>query len=138
MRRLNRIVRAARKAKQLAETHDEKIGETIDKAARGADARTGGKHTERITKAREKAHVALHKVAGAPGEETTRSDGETPRPPDAPERAGEPPSATAPEDADAPEDAETSTSDEASETTETSEASGADSPADAASDDERG
>lgn len=135
MRRLSRIVRAARKAKQLAETHDEKIGETIDKAARGIDARTGGKHSERITKARERAHVALHKVAGEPGEETTRSDGATPRPPDAPERAGEPPSAAAPEHADAPEHAETSTSDEAPETPG---ASAADSSAPTESDDERG
>jgi uncharacterized protein YjbJ (UPF0337 family) len=51
------------KATDLADDHQDQIDGAIDKAAVQADKRTGGKHADKIAKARKAAHGAVDKLA---------------------------------------------------------------------------
>lgn len=51
------------KAKGLVGEHEEQVKEGIDKAADVADEKTGGKHTDAIEGAADKAKEAVDKVA---------------------------------------------------------------------------
>lgn len=57
----------ADKAKDYAKDHEEQIDDAIDKAADFVDKKTGGKHTEKIAKARTKAHGAADKLGNKDG-----------------------------------------------------------------------
>ena len=47
------------KAKKLVAKNDEQVKKAIDKAARLADRKTGGKHTEKIEKVADKAEQVV-------------------------------------------------------------------------------
>ncbi|TWP43989.1 antitoxin [Lentzea tibetensis] len=49
------------KAKDLLGQHGDKVDEGVDRAGQFADERTGGKHTEHIDSAEEKAKEGLRK-----------------------------------------------------------------------------
>ena len=55
---------AKAKLTKAVDTHGEKIGEGIDKAAGMVDDKTGGKHTDKIAKATSKARDALDSLDG--------------------------------------------------------------------------
>jgi hypothetical protein len=51
----DRLSQLTKKAKDTAADHQEQLEEAIDKAAGGADRRTGGKYRDQIAKAEAKA-----------------------------------------------------------------------------------
>lgn len=59
---MDKLKGAKDKAADLAEEHEEKIDDGIDKAADFADDKTGGKHSDKIDSAAEKAKGAVDKI----------------------------------------------------------------------------
>ena len=55
---------AKRKVGDAVDKHGDKIGEGIDKAAKFADDKTGGKHADKIANASAKAKDGLDKLDG--------------------------------------------------------------------------
>lgn len=53
---------AKKKLTEAVDQHGDKIASGIDKAAAAADKKTGGKHTDKITKATTKAKDGLDKL----------------------------------------------------------------------------
>jgi hypothetical protein len=57
------------KVKGLVKSNEEKVDDAIDKVADVVDDKTGGKHTDKIETAAEKAHEVVDKLADGDGKE---------------------------------------------------------------------
>jgi MT0933-like antitoxin protein len=57
-----------KKAEDLVEEHDEQIKDGLDKAAKFANEKTGGKHRDKIAKGVDKAKDAIDDMADQDGE----------------------------------------------------------------------
>ncbi|MFE9256837.1 antitoxin [Streptomyces sp. NPDC006879] len=65
---------AKEKVSDLAQQHEGRIGENLDKAAKAVDARTKGKYSDKIASGTDKAKGAVGRIAhkdGAPGADPT-------------------------------------------------------------------
>ncbi|MFG2621552.1 antitoxin [Streptomyces sp. NPDC048507] len=58
-----KLAPAKDKVGDLAQQHEGKIGENLDKVARAVDSKTHGKYSDRITSGTDKAKDALGKIA---------------------------------------------------------------------------
>lgn len=72
---------ARHQAAELAGRHGSTIDQAIQKTGAAVDQRTGGKYTDKITKAQEAARTAREKVAGEEGTVPPAAGGATPPPP---------------------------------------------------------
>lgn len=60
---LDKLKGLGKKANDLADQHEDKIVDGIDKAADVVDDKTGGKHTDKIDQGADKAKDAVRKMA---------------------------------------------------------------------------
>ncbi|WP_424211449.1 antitoxin [Streptomyces sp. BI20] len=74
---------AKEKVGDLAQQHEGKIGQGLDKVAQVVDAKTKGKYSDRIASGADKAKDALGKVAHQDGTDGTDGTQRPPTPPPA-------------------------------------------------------